>query len=361
MSKLKFSLILSSIVFLSAGCNIWGGGQSNTAGIIKTVNGGADWAFSNKLLSGASSTTESTIDTANISGLAFSSESTEKIYAGSYNNGLLVSEDSGSTWKTILSKINVYDFAEDVLMPNKLYAVGSYDGKGKVLVTEDSGASWQEIYSEATNDDYVRSIVQNPTNPKELFIGMNSGNIYVSEDSGNSWKTINRLGAKIQRLRFISGKLYVLSVEKGLSVSQNLGKDFTSLTSPLVADTSIWDITNFSTDRVSEFYSFAMSNLNTQTIYLTTDVGLYVTHSYGKSWVKLVLPVKSKDTRTRAVAISPGNDLVVYTSIGSQIYKSLDGGISWQTQGVNTSGFINTLLVNPYLNQIVYGGVYLGK
>lgn len=361
MQKLKLSLIISSIVFLSAGCNIWGGGQNNVSGVVKTINGGADWSFTNKLVSGASSTTESTIDAANISLLSFGSESTEKIYAASYNSGLLVSEDSGSTWKTILSKINVYDFAEDIGNTNKLYAVGSYGGKGKVLVTVDNGASWQEIYSEATNDDYVRSIVQNPSNAKQLFIGMNSGNIYMSADSGASWKIVNRLGAKIQRLRFLSGKLYVLSVEKGLAVSENLGKDFSNLTSPLVADTSIWGITNFSDNKVSEFYAYAISNLNSQTIYVTTDLGLYVTHNYGKSWLKLVLPVKSKDTRTRAVAVSPGNDSIVYTSIGSQIYKSLDGGTSWQTQGINTTGFINTLLVNPYLNQIVYGGVYIGK
>ena len=182
------------------------------SGIIKSVNGGTDWSFANKYINASSTALSLTsLDTADISGIAFSQTSLEKLYAGSYNLGLFVSDDSGASWKNILSKISVYDFAENYTDARTLYAVGSVGGRGKALVSTDGGAAWQEMYSEATSQDYVRSIAQNPSNPYELFIGMASGNIYVSLDGGTSWQKAQKIGSRIEKIRFEAGSLYVLA------------------------------------------------------------------------------------------------------------------------------------------------------
>jgi hypothetical protein len=43
---------------------------------------------------------------------------------------------------------------------------------------------------------------------------------------------------------------------------------------------------------------------------------------------------------------------------GATIYKTQNGGDTWQTQSIVTTGFINSLAVNPNSPQIVYGGIY---
>lgn len=359
VKKIKFVLALSPLIFLSAGCTLFGG-DPNVAGVIKTINGGADWVFSNKVPA-TDTAPATTLDGADIALLGFSNESTEKIYAASYNTGLLVSEDSGVSWKAILSKIAVYDYAEDLSDSKKLYAVGSFGGRGKALVSIDAGGSWQEMYSEASTQDYVRSFAQNPGNLQELYLGMASGNIYVSLDGGVSWQTVTKLNARIQHMRFEAGSLYVLTLQKGLFVSRDAGRSFTNLTQSLIADTSIWSVSTFASSKVNEFYAYVIDQSNTNLMYVSTDTGLFKTTNGAKNWTRLSLPVKSEDTRTRALALSPDGSGIVYTAIGSQIYKSLDGGQNWQTQPIESSGFINALLVHPGLPQIVYAGIYVGN
>ncbi|MBL8030504.1 MAG: hypothetical protein JNN11_04635, partial [Candidatus Doudnabacteria bacterium] len=75
------------------------------------------------------------------------------------------------------------------------------------------------------------------------------------------------------------------------------------------------------------------------------------------------------------VAINPSNANIIYVLTGDGnggtnwgyyvkergcgVYKSTDGGLSFQTQALPFSGaFVNFLLMNPNLSQIVYAGGY---
>ena len=101
--KTKILFLCASILFLAAACTSNGSTLPN--GVVKSVNGGLDWQFSNAV---ASSTTLS-LASLSISKLAFDPSTNQTVYAGSYSGGLFRSLDSGATWSDILSKILVYE------------------------------------------------------------------------------------------------------------------------------------------------------------------------------------------------------------------------------------------------------------
>ncbi len=323
------------------------------AGVVKTVNGGADWQFSNAIKDNK----EATLSGLNISKLDFDSQNHEVVYVGSYTGGLFKSEDSGGTWAKILSKIYVYDFAVHPVDPKTIYVAGYYDGKGRVLKTVDSGATWQEIYNEAGSENPVRAIALNQNSPNQLFIGTHSGNVIKSADGGNSWQLAQNFKDRINRIMWQSGGIYVLARGKGLFRSPNYAASFEDLSASLTGGSSLLD--SVSSNSIEAFSQAFVDSVASGLIYLTTSEGLYKTTDDGKTWTKINLPVKSSESYARAIAIARNSSNIVYTSVGATVYKSVDAGANWQTQAIATNGFINYILVDPQLPQIAYAGIFV--
>lgn len=63
------------------------------------------------------------------------------------------------------------------------------------------------------------------------------------------------------------------------------------------------------------------------------------------------------------VAVDPSNPLVVYAgSWGSGVFKSLDGGLTWQSSNLGlTNLYINSLAIDPTHPSTVYAGTYHGQ
>jgi len=147
----------------------------------------------------------------------------------------------------------------------------------------------------------------------------------------------------------------VLTRANGLAESTDGGVHFTYLTAALT-NQNFSDLISLNPRRVDSFLKLALDDTNPGIIYLTTSNGLYKTSDDGKNWVFLNVPVQSASQLPRAIASTRGG-MVAYTSIGSTIFKTLDGGQSWQTEGLPTNNIVNKLLIDPQLSQIVYAGL----
>lgn len=350
---MKNKLIILPLVFLSAACNLFG--TPTAGGVVKTVNGGADWQFSNVVKTGEKDS--ASLSGAKISKLAFDPQNREIVYAASYNAGLFRSQNSGTDWQKILSKIFVYDFAISPFDSKTIYVAGQFGDFGKGLKTTDGGASWEEIYNEASTGNPVRAVALNPSNPNELLLGTASGNLVKSSDGGISWQLVTNFSDRINSVLWQNGQIYVLLKSKGLLKSSGLSSNFENLTSGLARSSFLESYTDI-TDKVESFNRVYVDLLSSNLIYLTTDKGLYKSTDEGKNWQKVVLPVKEGAQETRSISVALSSSNVVFTSIGATIYKSTDAGQSWQTQSIATKGFINYILIDPKLPQIVYAGIY---
>ncbi len=345
-------ILFLTLAFLAAGCNPFS--QPVAAGIVKTTNGGADWQFINKLGDGQTGS----LAEATVSELVFDPYNSEHVYAGSYSSGLFKSEDTGNSWKQILSKIGVYDVVINPQDTKVIYAAGFFNNHGKVLVSKNTGGSWDEIFNEEDVQNPVRSIALNPSNPFDVVIGLNSGNLVKSSDGGQHWRLLLNFQDQINRVRWQNGGLYVLLEKTGLRKSTDGGLTFQDLSGALAASRDFAGVP-VSGPAAGNFNRMAIDAINPSLIYLTTDAGLYKTVDEGQTWRNLTnLPLKDSVVPVRAVAISRASSNTVYASAGATVYKTLDGGSSWQTQSVATTGFVNVILVHPQLPQIAYAGIF---
>lgn len=352
--KLRIILIVGLLALLSASCSPFDPGVPS--GVIKTANGGADWQFANKVTEPAAGT----LGGLSISKLVIDPTRTDRVFVSTYDDGVFVSEDTGNSWKRILSRFTVYDFVIHPASADIIYAAGIFDERVRVLATRDGGKSWVEVFNEATTNNPVRSIALNPANPNEIVIGLASGAVIKSEDSGNNWRLLQNYGDRINRIRW-QESLYVLTRTKGLYQSSDGGASFRNITNSILPSNNFLSHASgllISPAGVANFNQVAISTLSPSTIYLTTSSGLYRTFNGGDSWSFVPLPSQQQQLEAMALALAPSTDNVIYTSLGSTIYKTSDGGNSWQAQDTQTNGLINTITVHPELPQQAYAGIY---
>lgn len=349
----KFFFTLLSFVFLSVSCGLFG--KPAPAGIIKTVNGGTDWQFSNSFKNSKSSS----MSGLNISRMGFDPQNRETVFASSFSGGLYKSEDSGQSWSRILSKILVYDFAVHPFDSKTIYAAGALGQQGKLLKTADGGASWQEVYNEAGGNNPVRAVAINPGQPNQIVIGTETGTAIKSFDGGQSWKLSKNFSDRTNRILWQSGQVYILLKTKGLFRAESFSDNYEDLTASLTNPVSVGS-SSYNTGRANSFNQLFVDLLASNLIYITTNLGPQKSTDGGKSWTAISLPVKSAQNN-RAIAVAKNSSNIVFTSVGSTIFKSTDGGGTWQTQSVATAGFVNYILIDPQLPQIVYGGIYVAS
>ena len=346
--KTKILLLTGAILLLSASCN---SASPLPIGMAKTVNGGADWQFANTY----ASSTKISLAALGISTIALDPSNHETVYGSTYEDGLFKSTDSAATWTQILSKILVYDFAINPINNKEIYAVGIYNNHGNVLKTTDGGASWQQVYNEASENNPVRAIALNPTNPSQIVIGLESGNVVRSYDGVLTWKLSNNFDARVNRISWQAGSIYILLREKGLYKTDSSADNYMELTGPVTSNTAFNGSNVNSESSYNEFY---VDPVSMSLMYVTTSRGLFKSVDAGKTWNFVAIPVKADADDTRAIAVSRASSNIVYTSIDNIIYKSSDAGSTWQTQSLATAGFVNYILIDQSLPQIVYAGVY---
>lgn len=337
-------------LLLAAGCGLFS--PPVAGGLVKTVNGGADWQFSNSI---TSSSTGASLSQSNMAKLGFDPTNHETVYAGSYSDGLYKSADSGASWSRVLSRIGVYDFAVSPVDNKTIYVAGIYNNQGKVLKTTDGGASWQEIYNESSSNLAVRAMDINPAVPTQLIIGTASGNLIKSADGGLSWQLVNNFNDQINRVFWRSNGIYVLLKTKGFFRGDSSGTNFQELTASITKAATLDYVYNGQLSYNQAYVDPIAASL----LYITDSRGLYKSVDGGMTWNDTLLPTKTNNTGVRAIAVAPSSSNIVFASVGSVIYKSTNGGQTWQTQNIVTGGFVNYVLIDPQLPQVDYAGIYV--
>jgi photosystem II stability/assembly factor-like uncharacterized protein len=96
----------------------------------------------------------------------------------------------------------------------------------------------------------------------------------------------------------------------------------------------------------------------------TTDGGVWETLDYGQSW-KNISDGHFTNNVIGAIAVAPSNPKVIYVGTGESdirntfltgegMYKSVDGGKSWQHVGLDATHIISWILVDPKDPDVVY-------
>jgi photosystem II stability/assembly factor-like uncharacterized protein len=109
------------------------------------------------------------------------------IYVGAA--GVFKSVDGGVTWRRTGRNASILALVFDPKDPKVLYAAGE-DG---VARSDDGGASWTSL-SHGIVDDTIASLVIHPKNPRRMWaLGIRSQRVYRTVDGGALWRRSGRL------------------------------------------------------------------------------------------------------------------------------------------------------------------------
>jgi photosystem II stability/assembly factor-like uncharacterized protein len=207
--------------------------------------------------------------------LTLESNDPSYMYAGTYKDGLLKSDDGGSTWKQLGREIqtrNVLDVEIDPNDSQKMY-VATENG---VYRSTDGGETWREI-NNGIKELWLFSIEIDPTNPKIMYVGSYGGGVFKTENGGESWKAINSglTNLYVIMLRLNSKNpnvLYAGTYEGGVFKTTDGGKTWVEFNNGL-ENKIVWDI------RIH--YKF------TESVAIATEGGVFFVENYGTTWEKL--------------------------------------------------------------------------
>ena len=249
----------------------------------------------------------------NISGFVINPADSDMMVATTWGAGTYITRDGGESWHLSDSGITNKMTIDSVIppeRPNRVYTTS--DGKG-IFLSEDSGRTWRPI-NKGLNAGIVTSILLDPVHPNRIYAGTEYRGVYRSEDAGESW----------QQTALDRYAIWEIAVNPE---------------NPDIIYVGTWGIT----------------------AYAFEGLAVLRTLDGGATW-EIVLELQDA---ALALALDPTRPETVYVGThGSGIFKSLDGGETWQriNQGLREHK-IWDLIIAPWDPSLIFvatggGGIF---
>lgn len=196
---------------------------------------------------------------------------------------------------------------------------------GKILKSTDGGENFAVVGEIGTQAAFIPSLAISPNFARDrtLYIGNFTGGVYKSVDAGATWQRIEGLVAQDNYAKLAISPNYqadrtvFAGTAKGLFVTQDEGTSWRKLAGIAYGgDSYIENIAlspNYQSDR-----TFLIS---------VRGKGLFKTVNEGTTFTQI------GDYLTGPINFSPSYsvDQTIFSSSGAELYKSTDGGDTWQT------------------------------
>ncbi len=315
------------IPLLSVGGSLLGGKQP---GMLRSEDDGATWTQVPELRG------------VNVLSVAADPFTPGVAWVGAEGQGVLRTLDSGHTWvasRRGLGATDIQAFAFDPFRPRTLYAAASLGGLQR---SADAGASWSRLVPRSRLD--IQSLAADPRHPGLLYAATARG-VFVSRDRGGEWQ--QSLAEPQGILTVVVDPLrpgFVYAAGARLWRSRDGGRTWKRLPSPIPPDSAAWKIA-FSPHHPGTLYLFDGSSSFPGTLSRSIDGG--------NSWQPIFT------ARASSLAFDPQDPDLLYLGTGfGSVYRSRDGGATWELAGQATQGPgpLTALLSDPVDPSILYAG-----
>jgi hypothetical protein len=204
----------------------------------------------------------------------------------------------------------------------------------------------------------VIAITEDPLRPDRIYAGTSLGGILAGEQSAKTWRTIHTLtdgffsSASAQPALGIrdivaspvrQGELAVLTNRGALWLVNNTEQRKLSIKQNLDTDSQFGNSANKRVLNVTFIPEFP------DALFAGVNDGAVITRDQGATWEQLKLPVDTvQQFNSAVVAVSPTNSARMFVGINSVVYRSEDGGVTWNTFSLGLkSHLITEILIDP--------------
>lgn len=276
-----------------------------------------------------------------LNAIAFHPTDPNTIYVGAPSGGLWHTNDGGNTWNSDtdwLPTLGVSAIIVSYNNPSLIYIgtgdrdAGDAAGLG-VMRSTDGGTNW-EMWNNGMGDRTVGRMLQHPSNPQVLFAAT-SGGVYKTTDGGANW-TLQKSG-NFKDIEFKPNNPNVLYAVSGASLwrSTDGGLTFDQVTNGLSG---------------GQRAMVAVTPANPEYVYLLVSnnssgfKGLYRSADGGSSFVTMSTSPNILDWSCDGsgsggqawydleLIADPANANLIFVG-GVNVWKSFDGGATWQITG----------------------------
>lgn len=264
------------------------------------------------------------------------------IYIGT-QHGPFRSTDGGDTWAalTLPSENNVtWTIVAHPSDPAILYAGAQDLG---IFRTENGGKSWDALavpepagLCDMGFPSRVIRMTMDPSNPDELYAGIEVGGLVRSLDGGETWQDCG-------------GDLLRLAAQDHLK-------------SRILSDTD--------TEGMMDSHALAISTALPGTVFLANRMGLFRSDDKAETWIEMGIGRHSPLTYARDIQVSRYDPRTLYAALSiaadseaGSIYRSQDLGNSWDRfdHDVSVDSTMMTIGQSPSGPERLYGGARRGQ
>ncbi len=227
------------------------------------------------------------------------------ILAGTYNDGVFITNNNGNSWSAANNGLTNL-FVPTLAVSGSNVFAGTY-GDG-VFISANNGSSWTAINNGLTTYGYrVWSIVINGIN---IFAGTEGG-VFLSVNNGSSWTQMNNgLGNTFVTSVAVSGINVFAGTGGGLYMSVDNGNNWTYITDTILPNTGHWRLATHGTN-----------------IYAGTEgAGIYLSTNNGNNWIQVNTGLA--DSHIWSIVFSGTN---IFAGTGRGVSLSKNNGSSWTT------------------------------
>jgi photosystem II stability/assembly factor-like uncharacterized protein len=310
---------------------------------------------------------------------AVSPDGSGKIFAGTIDNGVFRSTNSGASWKEVNAGVLRRSISALAVMGSHVFAsVGSESG---LFRSTDDGTQWTYVDTVMRNNA-VTSFAVNGAN---IFAGTRTGGVFRSTDYGSSWTSANTgLTDDMINTLFVTGTdMFAGTAHGGIFVSTDTGATWTAANSG-VTDTDIYSFAasgenifagayagsifisknNCSSwtpvkTRVncSQLMALAAASDGSGKLFAATPEGVFLTQDEGASWS--TLRKGTTDTLWNALAVS--GSVILAGATNGAVSSSTNGGVDWNISNTGIRAvFCKALLESPAGSGSVFTGTDRG-
>ena len=352
-------VVLITLIMLPA-CSIRRSGSvASVGGIFVSSNQGSTWQ--NMSFMPSASGQAVSLTHLNVRDLIIDPSDSQALYLTTFDRGLFFTYNISNGWQrvTSLPARTIRGLAIDPKSKCTIFATVD----NRLYRSFDCARTFEQVYVDNNPGVVLTSVLVDHYNTDNIYISTSRGEVVKSINKGLHWRTIHRFSGAIRFIKMSpqdSRLLFTVTDRNELYSFNSVSITYPSDNPRSVDNFNVSNVSNLS-DVIKDFKVGTIRELNIDSgegvMILAGANKIMRSPDYGITWEEVELIPAASDAAIRAVAINPSNHKELYYVTGTTFYRSIDGGITWNTSRLPTALVGSTLVVNPETPQTVYLGV----